>query len=615
MPRPTAVCAYAVLATRMAFAVPAETPCDYAAGCRAGHIVRALDPTARVPGEVQIAYERYVPAGSGPDTPTILAIEGGPGGATTGSRDYYLEAFRPLLGDHQLLLVDLRGTGASDAINCPLLQRAATTTPTLVGGCGERLGASADRWSTALAGDDVAAVLDALDIDRVHIYGDSYGTFFVQSFVLRHPERIRSVVLDGTYGVEGLDPWYPEISAAIRRVLADVCGRDPGCAAVGGDPVSRVADLARQLEQVPLTGAATDSFGRRRRVHLDAPGLAVLISNATYEWQSYREIDPAVRAALAGDATPLLRLAGETRALASRPADYSNGLWVAVSCLDYPYAYDLRDPVATRRAAFDAAVAALRRDRPDVFAPFDVDTWIASPFSEYDLCLDWPIPVDVAPPAPTPAIYSDVPVLVLNGELDTITPTAGARVAAARFPHAQLIEIANAVHVTALGDYRDCAPQLLVEFLRTGTVADPGCAALAPPVRVLDAFWPTLAEVPPAMVPALSPADRQVLNVMLATVADVLNRRPVLYTSRGHGLRGGRFRFVEGDVVGVRLRGVELVRGVPVDGALTWHEIPGDVHGTLRSQGLEVKIAWNPVIDAPCALVSGTGWQACVPVP
>ena len=46
-------------------------------------------------------------------------------------------------------------------------------------------------------------LLEALGIAQVGLYGDSYGTYFAQVFTLRHPQRLRAVVLDGAYPLDG----------------------------------------------------------------------------------------------------------------------------------------------------------------------------------------------------------------------------------------------------------------------------------------------------------------------------------------------------------------------------------------------------------------------------
>ncbi len=46
------------------------------------------------------------------------------------------------------------------------------------------------------------------------IYGDSYGSWFTQAFIARHPTMVRAVILDSTYYLRGLSPWYESSAAA-----------------------------------------------------------------------------------------------------------------------------------------------------------------------------------------------------------------------------------------------------------------------------------------------------------------------------------------------------------------------------------------------------------------
>ncbi|MBV9056870.1 MAG: alpha/beta hydrolase, partial [Candidatus Eremiobacteraeota bacterium] len=76
-----------------------------------------LDPAGQVPGKVGIAFA-WLPHSDRvrPSEGTIVAVEGGPGYPSIGSRSLYRALYAPLLQRRDLLLVDNRGTGRSEAI-------------------------------------------------------------------------------------------------------------------------------------------------------------------------------------------------------------------------------------------------------------------------------------------------------------------------------------------------------------------------------------------------------------------------------------------------------------------------------------------------------------------
>ena len=166
---------------------------------------------------------------SKPALEPIVAAEGGPGYTTIDSADDYLFMLGPLRRRHDMIVVDNRGTGRSGAINCPRLQAQKGIYSREVGRCARRLGRAANAYGTGAAADDLAAVLDKLGVPKVDIYGDSYGTYFAQTFAVRHPDRVRAVVLDAAYGVEGFDPWIRQESIGLRYAWPELCRRTVGC--------------------------------------------------------------------------------------------------------------------------------------------------------------------------------------------------------------------------------------------------------------------------------------------------------------------------------------------------------------------------------------------------
>ena len=156
----------------------------------------------------------FVPARKQPAIDTLVPHEGGPGYSTTGTGADYAAMYGPLLDRRNLLLVDQRGTGLSRGVAVPR-PAAAACCPTTSPRAGAAARSAIARTTTAplRSADDLAAVIAKLELPSVSLYGDSYGTFFTQTFAGRHPEKIRSIVLDGAYPTYGESGWYPDPGA------------------------------------------------------------------------------------------------------------------------------------------------------------------------------------------------------------------------------------------------------------------------------------------------------------------------------------------------------------------------------------------------------------------
>jgi len=592
-----------------------------------GSLSRRLDPGGAVPGSISVYFEYYPHTGGGAATGTLVATEGGPGYPATGSRSEYLALFAPLRANHDVLLMDNRGTGRSAALDCEPLQTAAVLTEANVGVCGRSLGRAAPLYSTALATDDLAAIVEALSLGRIDLYGDSYGSYFAQVFALRHPQRLRSLVLDGAYPLDGPDyPWYPNYAPAMRDKFNRACERAPACRAIAGSSLEHIAPALELLRAGPFGAEVRYGRGRFMRFTAEAGELAIVMFGGAPAQASVRELDAAARAFSDGDRLPLLRLMAETLAsVDSRdstrsPRRFSAGLAAAVFCQDPPQIFDMSLAPAERLIARDVQISKRKAEAPDTYAPFTIDEYRSMPldYAFIDECVQWPAAASGAPAVrllPAGAGYPDVPVLVISGELDNMTSPADGAAAAARFPRARHVVIANSFHVNALPHARsDCGAILVRRFMERLETGDEGCAAAVPAVRLVPRFARHLRELPAARALAGNAAGEDQLRAVsaaLLTSADVIARAEENGAGAGVGLRGGTFTVREAPH-GYRLslREVRWTEDAAVSGRIDWPRRSGVVHADLElwtSQGLRgaLQLQWPEGVNGATATVRG----------
>jgi pimeloyl-ACP methyl ester carboxylesterase len=572
-----------------------------------------LDRSDPAAGSVRLFFERYLHTDlSQPALEPIVAVEGGPGYATTGTASAYAALFAPLMSRRDLLLMDLPGTGRSQAIDCPALQAGSGSLVADVAACGAQLGATANDWGSANAADDLSELLNALGIKKIDLYGDSYGTFFVQTFAVRHPDQLRTIVMDSPYPAYGEDPWGRDTNVALDEAFRLACARSASCAALGGDVMSRLVSLAGYLTHHPVKGIGYDADGHPHHVVANLANLLALMTSGPTNLDVYRELDAAGRALMqGGDSVPLLRLLAEEVPLwANGPyREFSAGLYTAVACHDYPQLYDMTAPPALRAGEYGAAVRQLEATDPGAFAPFTVAQWVGSGVEGFNYCLRWPARPTLDPPVGAGARYPDVPALVLAGDLDSLTSSAGARIVASRFPDSTFVELANSGHVNALDDLYDCASAIVVRFVATGVAGNTSCAPRLPAIRLVNSFAETVAGVVPA-VPAgrgdrSTPYDRHVAAAAAETVADALARWPNMTGDDGVGLRGGTFTVTGSPLVRFALHSDRWVENLPVGGRAIWDQLTGLVSALVLVPGGRLSMSWSNDVTGGEASITG----------
>ena len=390
-----------------------------------------------------------------PKADPFVILAGGPGQAAS-ELAVFAARLNEIRRTRDVVLVDQRGTGRSAPLKCApfsedglkevmletdLMPRAKACAAELA-----RNGVDASQYTTAAFVDDLEAVRLALGVPRWNLWGGSYGSRVALEYLRRHPDRTRTVTLDGVAPpgmIITLDVWTSR-EAALER-LFERCRTSEACRKALPDPAAALDAIGRSLGPKPREIVVADpATGEERRIPASADTVLGLLQPLLYAPETVALIPTLLARARAGDFAPLLA------AVAALTGDL-------VLSMNIPLHYSVTCTEDVPRVGLGLREQALAGKRSARLARLTLA-----------LCDAWPrgrTPVDAAV-----AVGSDVPVLILSGGLDPVTPPAnGAEVARS---------LKNAKHVVASGyghivSPQACAPRLIAAF-----VADGGFATL-----------------------------------------------------------------------------------------------------------------------------------------
>ena len=594
---------------------PISASCAHAAssaGARCGFVRVPIDHANPSGTKIRVYYEFYPATDTGPVASTVLSIEGGPGYSTTADRSGRIALWKPLSAHRNLLLVDLRGTGRSGALACKAFADHILGYIDRAGRCARQLGPRIRYYDTSQSVQDLESVLESLKLGKIDLYGDSYGSYAAQAFALRFPWRLRSLTLDSTYQLPGSDPAFADLAGASRDALVLSCERTPTCQA-HHDPLGVIAALVQRVRQHPITGTAPDGDGHLTHVVVTEDTVVQAVQFG-FAWLGvYRDLIPAALAAQQGDTQPLLRLIAETEAVdggAGAPRSFSEGLYDAVICHDYPQLWPASTPISQRPGV---AAQELAHYPQSAFYPFSTAAWTGTDYEGALACLKWPdSPSASDPPVPPGTPYPHVPTLVMAGDMDNITPLSDNKVVASRFPDSALVVVHNNNHVQAEYDDNSCGSVIYENFVRNLTPGDTSCAAHVAPVRVVPRYPLALHQVTPVLASTGNKAPlvaRRLAAAAAATVADAIDQWWVNYSGTDRGLRGGRWSYHSFPTTVFTFKSTQFVPGVAVSGTAKWNYDTGPVvvHVTVRGGGTSGNLAMHWSMQGPASQAVITG--------
>jgi pimeloyl-ACP methyl ester carboxylesterase len=411
---------------------------------RCGSVRMPEDPDAPSsrPIDVRFAVVPAVARNKQPDP--VFVFAGGPGQAATRLARQALPVLNELNARRDLVFIDQRGTGGSNALECKFDERslAATLEPAqqieLLADCLKALPADPRQYASWIAVRDFDAVRARLGAERVNLWGGSYGTRAALEYLRQFPDRVRSAVLDGVAPPDMKLPVSFSIdSDAALKALVATCAGEERCRARYPEFEAWIDSLiARSGEGVDLR-VAHPLTGRIESLRLERHVVASLLRVPLYAPQLGAVLPYALAEASRGDYTTLIALSAAVTG--GMNENFAIGMHFAVVCAEDLPRIDAAARAQAARTRFGTAFIELYEQACRV------------------------VPSRPVPPGFYEVPAARVPVLILSGGLDPATP--------ARHGDLVALRLGNARHLVAphLGhgiSAQACAPQLITRFVR-----------------------------------------------------------------------------------------------------------------------------------------------------
>lgn len=406
----------------------------------------------------KIAIKIVVYPATGPEKAPdpLFYIPGGPGSSATEDAPFVAQEFRKIREHRDLVFVDQRGTGGSNPLNCEFFK--SSDLRSYLGDyfpledvrkCRVQLETKANLklYTTTIGMDDLDDVRAALGYDRINIIGGSYGTRATQVYLRLHQDHVRSIVLHGVSPTSQFMPRdFPQhTERALEGVVSD-CAADEACRSAFPHLRSEVKSVLEKL----LGGPVEVDLKRPKpeeniRVSLSRNLAGEAIRYMLYQAGAASRIPLFIHLAAQGNFNPLAEAAIYYRR--EIVATGSNGMYLSVTCAeDLP----LIKPGEGERNGVNTFLGdyRLRQQRA--------------------ACALWQrgsIPNNYTEPT-----HSDVPVLILTGQWDPVTPPLYGDFVAKYLTHSLHVVVPHGGHGFNGLNGLDCIDKLISSFIERGTV-------------------------------------------------------------------------------------------------------------------------------------------------
>ena len=404
---------------------------------------------------IRLPLVRFHSRSQRPSPDPVVFTVGGPGNSTI--RDVRSGKDFKSLDDRDLIAFEQRGSRyAQPRLNCPEFnavdnlysdnnldfERAGKAQVTAAKSCYRRLSASGvhlNAYNTASIADDVADLATALGLKKVNLMGLSYSTAIDMEVVRRHPDVVRSVVLDS---VLPSDAHYDEVANAnVMRSLHEIfdsCDVDPRCSHLYPNLNSAFVELIERLNKNPLNTTLKSTSGKSIKYKVSGRNAAEAIYGVGLQSaDKILEVPRVIWLARAHDYSTLLAWVQQNMG----GPGYDYGARLSVICHDW-YPFERKALIEKQPFLYPELGGMNAADFPSAVC----DAW----------------PVGSADAISSKPVQSDVPVLVFAGAFDPNTPPQWGQHIRLALPNSYFIEFPDRSHDAAFDTF--CGLALTATF-------------------------------------------------------------------------------------------------------------------------------------------------------
>jgi len=426
------VCAI-VFASNNSYAVPSAQVRD----CR----IAGVDETLRC-GEITVPENYQRPSGRQINlyfvvlpalqrdaaTVPLFDLAGGPGIAGSDAAIFFATDGRIYRQHGDVVLLDQRGTGHSSPLHCPQIEGAAAFSEmypqAAVRECKVTLEQHADltQYTTANAARDLDRVRSALGYSRINLSGLSYGTRLALSYLRLYPQHVRAATLMGTVSDDARLPlWHARNAQNVLDQLIERCARASECSEAFPNLHQQWSAFLARSEQTPGTLPRGPMMESLRTLLVSADGQ--------------RRVPYLLDHLARSDFQPL------RAAVHQNDGALAEGLYLSVTCAE-------DTAWITQRQRLEAAAGTF-------LGTYRLEQQIRA-------CQVWKMPrVKV----PGTGIHSEVPVLLIAGGADAVTPVSWARQMAKSLSRSTVVVVPSLAHFPDGLTHMECLDHMASQFL------------------------------------------------------------------------------------------------------------------------------------------------------